>query len=202
MSVMINQSQSKKNTDTWLNIFKNNAKLYLTYKRTIETYLKYKIFLIDIESGISIYISFGLILVWTSLADFIPKFQVIGGTDSQTAAKQSNKPARPKTVAHPLFVEVISNNCEFLVFTFEQIWTILTYETQKLQLDVLGVKCAKTQHLAHWRVFGSIRHLVRGYEQPLVLCHDERYLENKINVIYFRNDNNGSTITVRRVKSI
>ena len=25
---------------------------YLTYKRTIEPYLKYKIFLIDIESGI------------------------------------------------------------------------------------------------------------------------------------------------------
>ena len=52
MWAMINRSQSKKNTDTWLNIFKNNAKLYLTYKRTIKTYLKYKIFLLDIESGI------------------------------------------------------------------------------------------------------------------------------------------------------
>ena len=33
-------------------MLKNNAKLYLKYKRTIDTYFKYKIFLIDIESGI------------------------------------------------------------------------------------------------------------------------------------------------------
>ena len=52
MSVMINRSHNLKTTYTWFNIFKNNPKLYLTYKRTIETYLKYKIFLIDIESGI------------------------------------------------------------------------------------------------------------------------------------------------------
>ena len=41
-----------KDSHTGLNMFKNNAKLYLIYKRTIETYLKNKIFLIDIESGI------------------------------------------------------------------------------------------------------------------------------------------------------
>ena len=48
----VNLSHNLKTTDTWLNIFKNKAKLYLSYKRTIETYLKYKIFLIDIESAI------------------------------------------------------------------------------------------------------------------------------------------------------
>ena len=40
-----------KDSDTGLNMLKNNAKLYVKYK-TIETYLKYKIILIDIESGI------------------------------------------------------------------------------------------------------------------------------------------------------
>ena len=49
-----------KDSDTGLYMLKNNARLYLKYKRTIETYLKYKIFLIDIESGIKIYISIGL----------------------------------------------------------------------------------------------------------------------------------------------
>ena len=41
-----------KDSDTGLNMLKNNVKLYPKYKRTIETYLKYKIFLVDIESGI------------------------------------------------------------------------------------------------------------------------------------------------------
>ena len=41
-----------KDSDTGLNMLKNSAKLYLKYIRTIKTYLKYKIFLIDIESGI------------------------------------------------------------------------------------------------------------------------------------------------------
>ena len=46
------QEIKRKDSDTGLNMLKNNAKLYLKYIRTIKTYLKYKIFLIDIESGI------------------------------------------------------------------------------------------------------------------------------------------------------
>ena len=48
----ISQEIKMKDSDTGLNMLKNNPKLYLQYIRSIETYLKYKIFLIDIESGI------------------------------------------------------------------------------------------------------------------------------------------------------
>ena len=52
MGCNVSQEIKMKDSDTGLNMLKNNAKLYLQYIRSIETYLKYKIFLIDIESGI------------------------------------------------------------------------------------------------------------------------------------------------------
>ena len=48
MAMGCSQEIKIEDSDTGLNMLKNNAKLYLKYIRTIETYLKYNIFLIDI----------------------------------------------------------------------------------------------------------------------------------------------------------